>query len=87
MTLIGHDEIFLRNTQLQAVIRLDGYAAPHEFDSYELAHNFGDTLRRSDEHYYTRFNEAQATVPTLSWPLDAETGEVILMLKVVSRPI
>lgn len=55
----GHEELFLHNTALQAVIRDDGRAAPHEFDSYALQHNFGDTLRRSDEHYYGLIGQRQ----------------------------
>ena len=50
----GADEWFLRNAELQAVTRDDGLAALHEFDSYRLAHNFGDTLRRSHEHYHDK---------------------------------
>ena len=50
----GAQELFLRNAELQAVTRDDGLAALHEFDSYRLAHNFGDTLRRSREHYYDK---------------------------------
>jgi hypothetical protein len=50
----GAQELFLHNAELQAVTRDDGLAALHEFDSYRLAHNFGDTLRRSREHYYDK---------------------------------
>lgn len=60
----GIQEFFLRNAELQAVVRDDGLAALHEFDSYRLAHNFGDTLRRSREHYYDKIErgESQAQV-------------------------
>ncbi|HEU4709423.1 MAG TPA: alpha-amylase/4-alpha-glucanotransferase domain-containing protein, partial [Methylophilaceae bacterium] len=47
----GHDEVFLQNGALQAVVRLDGSASVCEFDSYRLRHNFGDTLARQTEHY------------------------------------
>ncbi len=54
----GHTEIFLHNPALQAVIRLDGLAAIHELDSYPLGHNFGDTLRRTPEHYHEHVRRA-----------------------------
>ena len=50
----GADEWFMRNAELQAVTRDDGLAALHELDSYPLAHNFADTLRRSREHYHSK---------------------------------
>ena len=50
----GADEWFLHNADLQTVTRDDGLAALHEFDSYPLAHNFGDTLRRSHEYYHDK---------------------------------
>ena len=53
----GFDEIFLRNEQLQAVLRDDGLGAIHEFDAYRLHHNFGDTLARRTEHYYRKIRE------------------------------
>lgn len=52
----GHDEIFLQNGVLQAVIRLDGSASICELDSYRLSHNFGDTLTRQPEHYHRKVN-------------------------------
>lgn len=55
----GHEEILLHNPHLQIALRLDGAAAPHELDAYALAHNFGDTLRRSPEHYHERIHRAQ----------------------------
>ena len=48
----GVDELFLRNGELQAVVKLDGSAALVELDAYALAQNFGDTLRRHAEHYH-----------------------------------
>lgn len=48
----GNDEVFLHNTTLQAVVRLDGSASVIELDAYRLRHNFGDTLRRQREHYH-----------------------------------
>ncbi|HEY8353453.1 MAG TPA: alpha-amylase/4-alpha-glucanotransferase domain-containing protein [Methylophilaceae bacterium] len=50
----GHDEVFLQNGQLQAIVRLDGTASICEFDSYALYHNFGDTLTRQVEHYHRK---------------------------------
>jgi 4-alpha-glucanotransferase/alpha-amylase len=50
----GHDELFLHSDELQAVVRLDGYASLCELDAYALEHNFGDTLRRHAEHYHRR---------------------------------
>ena len=55
----GQQELFLHNTEVQAVLRQDGLAAVIEFDSYRLAQNFGDTLRRHDEHYYVKIGQAQ----------------------------
>ncbi|HZV61719.1 MAG TPA: alpha-amylase/4-alpha-glucanotransferase domain-containing protein, partial [Methylophilaceae bacterium] len=52
----GHDEVFLQNGRLQAVIRLDGSASVCELDSYRLQHNFGDTLTRQAEHYHRKIN-------------------------------
>ncbi len=59
----GADEWFLRNDELQAVTRDDGLAALHEFDSYPLAHNFGDTLRRSHENYHDRIGHGASHAP------------------------
>lgn len=53
----GREEVFLHNAHLQIAVRLDGHAAPMEFDSYALHHNFGDTLRRTREHYHSRLND------------------------------
>jgi hypothetical protein len=50
----GHDELFLHNDEVQAVVRLDGSATLCELDAYVLGHNFGDTLRRHAEHYHRR---------------------------------
>ena len=52
--LDGHDEVFLQNGELQAIVPLDGSASICEFDSYKLAHNFGDTLTRQAEHYHRK---------------------------------
>lgn len=52
----GNEELFLHDTHLQAVLRQDGNAAVHEFDSFTLAHNFADTLRRSTEHYHSKIS-------------------------------
>jgi hypothetical protein len=57
----GCDEFFLRNEQLQAVIRDDGLGAIHEFDCYRLRHNFGDTLARRPEHYYRKIRDHRPT--------------------------
>ena len=56
--LDGVEEIFLHNKSLQAVLRLDGSATICELDAYALAHNFGDTLRRQQEHYYRKMHVA-----------------------------
>lgn len=50
--LDGVDEIFLSSLALQAVVRPDGDAALIELASYPLAQNFGDTLKRYQEHYH-----------------------------------
>ncbi len=54
----GHDELFLRGDNLQAVIRADGDAALVELSDLALAHNFGDTLRRHDEGYHDKLHAA-----------------------------
>ena len=50
----GVAEAFVHNDQVQAVVRCDADAALVELDAYRLGHNFCDTLRRRDEHYYRR---------------------------------
>jgi hypothetical protein len=55
--LDGHDELFLRSGDIQAVARLDGFAAIHELSVWDLAHNFGDTLRRHAEHYHRKLEQ------------------------------
>jgi alpha-amylase/alpha-mannosidase (GH57 family) len=58
----GHEEIFLSNGVLQAVVRDNGLGAIHELDAYALRHNFGDTLARREEHYYGKILQgAQGT--------------------------
>ena len=49
----------LRGHLLQAVVRSDDAAAVIEFDAYERAHNFGDTLRRYDEAYHDKLDRGQ----------------------------
>ena len=48
----GIDEACLHNNHLQIILKLDRYASIREFDAYQLAHNFGDTLQRQTEHYF-----------------------------------
>ncbi|MBL8533202.1 MAG: DUF1926 domain-containing protein [Betaproteobacteria bacterium] len=48
----GCDEVFLHTAHLQAVVRNDADAALCELSSYDLSHNFADTLTRRREHYY-----------------------------------
>jgi len=54
--LDGQDEIFLHNSAIQAVVRLDGNASVIEFDSYPLRHNFADSLMRQTEHYHRKIH-------------------------------
>ncbi|MHB9117231.1 MAG: alpha-amylase/4-alpha-glucanotransferase domain-containing protein [Burkholderiales bacterium] len=61
LDLDGSDEQFLHNGLLQAIIPLDGRAAVRELDTYVLNHNFGDTLRRQDEHYYRKIHLQEST--------------------------
>jgi hypothetical protein len=56
----GTEELFLASPRLQAILALDGRAAIREFDSYALAHNFGDVLRRTAESYYPKVAEPAA---------------------------
>lgn len=56
LDLDGHDEVFLQNAALQAVIKLDDSASIMELDVYALGHNFGDTLARCQEHYYRKIH-------------------------------
>jgi hypothetical protein len=52
----GAEEVFVHNDILQLVARCDSHAAVIELDSYSLRHNFGDTLRRREEHYYRKMH-------------------------------
>ena len=54
----GHDELFLQDGTLLAVVRVDGDAALAELSSHALAHNFGDPLRRHDEAYHDKLHAA-----------------------------
>ncbi|MGA9395644.1 MAG: alpha-amylase/4-alpha-glucanotransferase domain-containing protein, partial [Azonexus sp.] len=54
----GKNEVFAHNAHLQLVVRDDGLGAAHEFSSYALIHNFGDTLRRYHEHYHDKIGAA-----------------------------
>ncbi|HET9702017.1 MAG TPA: alpha-amylase/4-alpha-glucanotransferase domain-containing protein, partial [Burkholderiales bacterium] len=51
--------VFLQTGEIQAVARCDGRAALCELDCYELAQNFGDTLRRHPEHYHRKAQRGQ----------------------------
>ncbi|MDD5296126.1 MAG: DUF1926 domain-containing protein [Rhodocyclaceae bacterium] len=53
----GAEEISVHNVHLQAVLRPEGDGALVELDSYPLCHNFGDTLRRGEEHYYKKISD------------------------------
>jgi len=55
----GFEEMFLQNGVLQAVVKLDGSASLCELDAYQLKHNFGDSLRRTDEHYYRKIHPGE----------------------------
>jgi alpha-amylase/alpha-mannosidase (GH57 family) len=63
LDLDGIDELFLRNAELQAVVKLDGSAAILELDAYALSQNFGDGLRRHAEHYHRRVLGGPGAVP------------------------
>ncbi|MBU1692227.1 MAG: DUF1926 domain-containing protein [Gammaproteobacteria bacterium] len=52
----GQDEVFLHNSAMQAVVRVDGNASVIEFDSYPLRHNFADSLMRQTEHYHRKIH-------------------------------
>ena len=54
LDLDGIQEVFLKSLALQAVVRPDGDAAIIELSSYPMAQNFGDTLRRYEEHYHDK---------------------------------
>ncbi len=54
----GADEMILRGSDLQAVVRANGDAMLIELSSYALGHNFGDTLRQHDEGYYDKLRAA-----------------------------
>ena len=54
LDLDGIDEVFMSSLSLQAVLRPDRDAALIELSSYPLAQNFGDTLKRYEEHYHAR---------------------------------
>ena len=52
--LDGVEEIYLHNTTLQAILKLDGSASICELDAYPLKHNFADTLACQPEHYHRK---------------------------------
>ena len=54
LDLDGVQEIFMKSLALQAVVKPDADAAVIELSSYLLAQNFGDTLRRYEEHYHEK---------------------------------
>ena len=54
LDLDGIDEVFMSSLALQAVLKPDKDAALIELSSYVLAQNFGDTLRRYEEHYHEK---------------------------------
>jgi 4-alpha-glucanotransferase len=62
----GHEELFLHNATIQAVVSLDGTASIRELDSYGLNHNFVDTLRRQAEHYRGKIQAGEAGVTVAS---------------------
>ncbi len=57
--LDGITEAYLHNGILQAIVKLDDFAAICEFDAYPLKHNFGDTLRCQLEHYYQKIQPGE----------------------------
>ncbi len=60
LDLDGREEIFMSSLALQAVARPDKDAALIELSSYSLGQNFGDTLRRYQEHYHDKAREGAA---------------------------
>lgn len=58
----GKDEVFLHNAKLQAVVKLDGSASILELDDYLLCHNFGDILRRQQEHYFRKIESSHTSL-------------------------
>ncbi|MDP1557579.1 MAG: DUF1926 domain-containing protein [Nitrosomonas sp.] len=66
--LDGVEEVYLQNSILQAVLKLDSVASVCELDAYLLKHNFGDTLRRQLEHYYRKINPAGHDSPKQTIP-------------------
>ena len=63
--LDGHDEVTLANRAMLAVARPHDGASIAEWTHYKLAHNFADTLRRREEHYFDRVRAG---------PIAASTG-------------
>lgn len=61
LDLDGIQEVFMRSLALQAVVRPDADAAVIELSSYVLAQNFGDTLRRYEEHYHDKARAGAAS--------------------------
>ncbi len=56
LDLDGCDELFVHNQKQQIALRLDGSASICEWDSYDLSHNFGDTLAAPAEHYHRKIH-------------------------------
>lgn len=59
----GREEHFLRDATQVAACRDDGLGGLHEWSSFALAHNFGDTLRRYEEHYHVTAAQTASTAP------------------------
>ncbi|NNM81147.1 MAG: DUF1926 domain-containing protein [Burkholderiales bacterium] len=61
LDLDGCDELFVHNEKQQIALRLDGSASICEWDSYDLSHNFGDTLAAPAEHYHKKIHFQEET--------------------------
>lgn len=61
LDLDGCQEHFLRNALALIAIREDGEASVIEYSSFPLRHNFGDTLKRHQEGYHAKLNQAESS--------------------------
>jgi alpha-amylase len=62
--LDGCTEVFMRDAAALAVVREDGDACVIEWSSYVCAHNFGDSLRLTEEAYHAGIGQSDTTTAT-----------------------
>jgi 4-alpha-glucanotransferase/alpha-amylase len=64
LDLDGVEEVMLANPELVLGIKLDGLGGIHELDFRQLSHNFGDSLRRYTQAYFSKYIKAPGSEKT-----------------------